>query len=85
MKAKVLMLVAAPVLIAFGWNNLDAMMNTFYWLPWRNWHESSWFLTPFLKIDWWLAYFFCGVLPLALGWFLVGWLCSELYRWEVRS
>jgi len=77
MKVRVLVPVVAALLIAFGWNNLDAMMNTFYWTPWREWHGSVWHLTPTLWVDWWLAFVFCGVLPLGLGAFLLGW----FYRW----
>lgn len=76
-KAKVLLLIFAAVLITLGFNTLDAMINTFYWCPWREWHGTLWQLTPWLSLDWWLCFFFFGVVPLCVGWFLLGWLAAH--------
>lgn len=73
--------VLSAFLIALGFNTLDAMINTFYWQPWRQWYPNgSWIMTPFntpLNCNWWLAYILYGILPLSLGNLMLGYLLGR--------
>ena len=64
-------LLLVPVLIAFGFNTIDAMMWNFYWHDWRVFAPYVWRWTPTLEMDVWVSYF-SGVVTFAVGFFLLG-------------
>jgi len=73
-----LTLIIAVVFVAFGFNTIDAMIWNFYHHPWIQFAPYQWAFTPTLKVDVWFAYFLGGIMPLAIGFFLIGFLCAWL-------
>ena len=64
-------------LVATGFNTLDAMIWEFYWHPWREWFPNMWGWTPTLRFDVWWSYMLGGILPLAVGCLLLGYLLAR--------
>lgn len=71
-------ILAGCCLTALGFNTLDWQINTFMWAPpWT----GPWRMTTTLSVDPWIAYFYFGILPLAIGVFNLGWaLCYVLHK-----
>jgi len=55
------------------------MMWTFYWSEgrWRLWYPHTWSLSPWLFMDTFLAYLFLGIIPLCLGFLIIGYTLGE--------
>lgn len=66
----VAVILTGAVLAIIGFDNNDAMMWAFRWNPF--WRTVNYFdLGPF-SLPQWYAYTFCGILPFAIGVFLLG-------------
>ena len=71
MKLKIpILLLAAVLLIATGWTDLDWMVVSYRYSDWHR-AQADWEFCPFLKVNWWLAFEF-SLFRFALGWLLLG-------------
>ncbi len=76
-------LVASAMMIALGFNTLDAMMWQFYnTSQWKVWFPNQWHLNTYLRIEVWNSYFFLGILPLILGSLVIGYISGRYKRKE---
>ena len=82
MKKLILLLLCSIFLVALGFNTIDWMVNTFYWQP-PNYSSGLWFMSSWFKWDFWNCYIVFGILPLALGWLLIGFILGTF--WHVRA
>jgi len=69
-------LTVSVILVSLGYNTLDWLtwhpMQQIDGMAWRFDYQPVWHLNSWLSLDIWNAYFFAGILPLALGSALFG-------------
>jgi len=72
---KAFALVSTVTLAGLGFNTLDQMIWGFRWETfWRT--VNFWDMGPF-TLPQWHAFMLFGIIPLATGFFLLGWLCHK--------
>lgn len=65
-------------LVALGFNTLDWIVNTHFW---KNVDGSRlWHLNTYVSVEVWNGYFFFGIVPFAVGFFLLG--CVVARHWD---
>jgi hypothetical protein len=66
----------ACFLLSVGFNTLDQMVIRYkFYNDWRT--LDFWEMCFFFKPQWWIAYIFCGVIPLVVGGILIGFVLAK--------